>query len=191
MALIRHVLSGLGGGIAFLIFYLGLGDAPSLSIGAAVAAYVALQLVLRALVPDRPVPGSAAADILTIADGHLDAINRLAGATPPALATRLSRLEDLALPVVFRVQEHPEDAMNQRRLLTFYLGLGRRLGEHGQRLYQLGGADHPSLAKIGAMLDEVTGAFTARAESAQAAELARLETELAVLERSLETERGA
>ncbi|MFZ2872380.1 hypothetical protein [Zavarzinia sp.] len=190
MDLIRHVLSGLGGGIAFLIFYLGLGDAPSLSIGAGLAAYGAVQLIFRALAPGAPT-GSAAVDILTVADGHLDAINHLAGVAPPALAARLRRLEDVALPVVYRVQEHPENAMDQRRLLTFYLGLGRRLGEHGQRLYQLRGADHPSLARIGAMLDEVTGAFTARAESAKAVELARLETELAVLERSLEAERGA
>ncbi|PWR25492.1 hypothetical protein [Zavarzinia aquatilis] len=194
MDLIRHIAAGLGGGVAFLIFYLWLGDAPSLSIGAGVAAYAALQLIFGALLPGADAGqggGSAAADILTLADGHLDAINHLAGVTPSAVARRLRRLEDVALPVVYQVQEHPEEAMAQRRLLTFYLGLGRRLGEHALRIHQLRGDAHPSLAKIGAMLDEVTGAFTERAESARAAELSRLETELAVLERSLETERGA
>lgn len=191
MNLASHILSGLGGGFAFLAFYLGLGDPPSLSIGAGLAAYVGIGFIYSAFAPARgPVAGSAAGDILSIAADHLDAIAHLVAEAPPALAKRLRRLEDVALPVVFEVEQHPDEAMARRRLLTFYLGLGRRLGEQGLRLHALSGGGHPSLAKVLAMLDEVTGVFSRSADSAAASELARLETELAVIERSLEAERG-
>ncbi|MFA5123408.1 hypothetical protein [Zavarzinia sp.] len=190
MNLWRHIAAGAGGGAVFLLFYLGLGDWPSVSLLAGIGAYAGFLLIGRALLPG-PRPGAEPVGP-ELAAGAIERLRRLeamAAAAGPALAPALRRVAVAAAPVVERAWRQPDQAMALRRLLTFHLDLALRLAEHGAAIVQLAGAGHPGLAKVAAMLDEVAAAFAAEADSAAANELMRLETELTVLERQLAAER--
>ncbi|MDD3445841.1 MAG: hypothetical protein PHS60_10550 [Zavarzinia sp.] len=191
MAFLLHVVAGTGGGVAFLVFYLGLGAGAFASLAAGAAAYVALRLIGRAMKAPLIATGTAAGDLVTGAGERLRRLETLARSANPAVARWLDAVVAAAMPLVEDVGRHPERAMEARRLLGFWLDLAVRMGEHAETIRALKGDAHPGLAKICAMLEEVVNAFAAHADSAAAAELSRLELDLAVLERSLEAERGS
>ena len=186
MDLLRHVVAGAGGGAGFLVFYLGLqvSAGPSLLLG--VAAYVGLLLLGRALRPPAAAVGNAAGDLIAGAAARLQRLEDLAEDVPPAVRPALARIVAASLETLALVEENPDDAMAHRRPLTFWLDMTLRIAEQAARLRALSGDIHPDLAKITGMLDEVEKAFAEHADSA----LAGLETELAVLARSIDAERA-
>jgi hypothetical protein len=189
-----HIAAGLGGGGIFLAFHLGLEAWPSFSVLAGVAGFVGLQLVLRAdslagrVTTDELLPGSLAHELVMGAQAKLVRLDGLARAGDAVMAARLDRLIETAGALVERILQHPAEAMQARRPLTFYLDATLRIVEHYAAIRQRRGPGDPSLAKVWAILDGVEQAFTHHADKAVEAEITDLETELTVLERTLKAE---
>lgn len=190
MTRLGHVVAGFAGGFGFLLFHLGIEAGPLVALVVAVASYGAVWLIWRGAAPATIESDTAAHDLLVAATERLRRLEALGFAAAPMVRQRIEAVVAAAAALAGDLEPHPERAMGSRRLLTFWLDLALRIAEHDARLRDLNGARHPALAKICAMLDEVSAAYAAHADSAAAAELSRLELDLAVLERSLDQERG-
>ncbi|PWR23989.1 hypothetical protein [Zavarzinia compransoris] len=186
MGRLRHVAAGAGGGIAFLVFYLGLGAGAGASLLLAGAAYAGLLLLGRALTPAVLPDDGIAAALVEGAGERLRRLDELAAGLGPGLHRRFQAIAAAALDTVALIERRPAEAMAHRRPLTFWLDMALRIAEQAVELQALAGPDHPDLAKIAGMLDEVGKAFADHADSA----LGRLDLELAVIARTIEAERG-
>jgi len=193
----KEIVPGGLGGLLFGVLYLALGvPLPFAAIGAG-AGYVAGKLLMSRA---RQGPGGigleeddrAAADIVASAEGQLKTFRDLIPSVEkPEVRAKIQHLADLAGQIVDRVREDHRDAKRVRQFLNYYLGatvtIIQRYVDLGSRR-NASGEIGASLAKVESMLDPIQRVFEQQLAASAQDEVLDLDTELKLLEQTLQLE---
>ena len=193
----KEIVPGGLGGLLFGVLYLALGvPLPFAAIGAG-AGYVAGKLLMSRA---RQGPGGigleeddrAAADMIASAEEQLKTFRDLIPSVEkPEVRAKIQHLADLAGQIVDRVREDHRDAKRVRQFLNYYLGatvtIIQRYVDLGSRR-NASGEIGASLAKVESMLDPIQRVFEQQLAASAQDEVLDLDTELKLLEQTLQLE---
>jgi len=200
LSALREMIAGAAGGVAFLVFYLGLAEPPLAAGGVAALCYVGARLLLapRLLFADLK-PGDAGAGSVALARSlitdakpkidRLDSMNRQV--KDNALRRKIATIAERGRTIVRKLEEDPADANRVRRLLTYYLDSTVNIVDHYLAIAAQADAHQDSLERVSAMLDKLDDAFRRYGGKMVENDVLRLEAELDLLEQSLKAERSA
>lgn len=191
---LRAIVSALAGGIVFIVFLL-IGLPLLVGIGAAVLAFVVGLLFFRrstSAATSTATRSEFVAGVIKSALEKLGALVRLANSLPPGeVRERLYAIARLTERIIDDVKADPKDAGAAGRFLDYYadatIKIGRMYGELAER-----GVNSTNAREIGVKvlknLAALEKAFELQLSKLQEDNLLDLDTELTVLEKTLETE---
>ncbi|WP_439815956.1 5-bromo-4-chloroindolyl phosphate hydrolysis family protein [Zavarzinia sp. CC-PAN008] len=195
----RDLAAGLAGAAAFLGLHLlaGLGFMPALML--AVVGYVGTRVALAPVKePFAEIkPGDAASmhvplatELITEGRRKIQRMDELiARVRGQEIRDRARVIRDHARRVVANLEQDPADANRTRRLLTYYLDTVIKILDHSIVITSQGGQDHESVARVVHMLSEVEQVFAQASDRMLENDMMELDTELSLLERTLQAER--
>ncbi|HVP18470.1 MAG TPA: 5-bromo-4-chloroindolyl phosphate hydrolysis family protein [Spirochaetia bacterium] len=193
----KEIVSGGLGGVLFGVLYLALGvPLPFAAIGAG-AGYVAGRFLMARAGAGAGEIGleeddRAAAEIIASADAQLKTFRGLISSVDkPEVRAKIQHLADLAEQIVDRVRENHRDAKRVRQFLNYYLGatvtIVQRYVDLGSRR-NASGEIGAALAKVESMLDPIERVFEQQLAASAQDEVLDLDTELKLLEQTLQLE---
>jgi len=191
------ILAGAASGLVFIIFYLFLGIQLLISLPVTALTFVALSLVFRpknkasneSLEGDQKV---FVEETIRLADTNAKEIKKLARDLPKStVRSNLEKLSDLSSRIAQDVRQDPKDAKSANRFLNYYgetvikiANLYKNLTSHGISTQAI----RTSMAKVEANLATLIKAFEMHLAQLQEDNLLDLDTELKVLEQTIEME---
>lgn len=191
------LVAGVAAGGIFLLFFLVLGLGLPLSIGAGVAGFAGLMLVLAGKGnkdSGGTTPGSKALvqEAIQVCEARAREIDTLAkDIRKGTIRTRLDRIADLSRRIADDVRKDPKDAKDALRFMNYYgdtvckiARLFRDLDSHGLE----SAAILETRTKVDRHLETLEKAFAVQLARLQEDNLLDLDTELKVLEQTIEME---
>ena len=193
----RDIISGTLGGVVFGVLYLALSIPLPFAVGGAVVGYVAGRLIAgRSSVgpegPNAPADAELVGKMIAEGEAQVGVLAKLAEEIKkPEIREKCRGLAAAAAKIVAEIKEKPKDAKRVRQFLNYYLGatctIVQRYAELSARDIQSADVS-ASLAKVESMLDAIQHVFEQQMVAASQDDILDLDTEIRVLEQTLQLE---
>jgi len=191
------VLSGALGGVVFGVLYLALNIPLPFAVAGAGAAYIAGRFITTKT-RDHSVgvnwndDAGSSQEMITEGERQVKILKELADAVPkPDVRSKFQHLAQLAEKIVAGLKENPKDAKRVRQFLNYYLGATSAILQRYTELTsrQVNSSEATAaLQKVEAMLDPIEHVFEQQLAAAAQDDILDLDTELKLLEQTLQLE---